>query len=237
MKKSEDFVFSAKVESNCRLSRLTSKVHIETDIYAINMLSGYFTHKRKGVFYPNADSVKQTIPSKTLDYGHYFMKIIGISDNRRKVSSFGYIEVTSTMLVANISGASRASQGLNKKLTLNGSKSYDPDVGQGVYTGMNFTWLCRKESEVFPDDVTTLPEVYPPAGSTLPPKSDREGCYGTGLGKLGSRNGFPYILDLDVDKMEGDEDYVIKLDVRKKGLIDFTLHRLRVIEEIRLKIM
>ncbi|PFX27651.1 Polycystic kidney disease protein 1-like 2 [Stylophora pistillata] len=237
VKKSEDFVFSAKLESNCRVSSLISKVHIETDIYAINTISGYFKHKRKGVLYPYADSVKQTIPSKTLDYGHYFMKIIGISDNKRKISSFGYIEVTSTTLVANISGANHASQGLNEKLTLNGSKCYDPDVGQGVYTGMNFTWLCRKESEVFPDDATTLPEVSPLAGSTLPQKRDREGCYGTGVGKLRPRNGFPYILDLDVDKMEGDEDYVIKLDVRKRGLVDFALHRLRVKEEIRLKII
>ena len=238
MKKSEDFVFSAKVESYCGMSSLITNFSIEIDIYAIDLISGYFKYMRKlkEVTSPNADSVKETIPSKTLNYGHYFMKIIGILDEKRKVSSSGYVEVTSTTLVADISGASYASQGFNHKLTLNGSKTHDPDVGQGIYIGMNFTWLCRKESEVFPDDVATLPEVFPPAGSTLPPKRNREGCYGTGIGKLRSRNGFPYILDLDIDKMEGDEDYVIELDVKKRGTVVNALHRLRIKEEIHLKV-
>ena len=237
-KKSEDFVLFAKVASICRVSGQVDLI-IDMNVYAIDLKLGSFHNEKRIVKFSVVDSVKLTITGKTLDYGLYFVKIVGFtqSNSETKVSSFGYVEVTSTTLVANISGASQASQGLNKKLTLNGSMSHDPDVGEGVYTGLDFTWFCKKEDETFPDNMTSLPVVNHPAVSTVLPEKDRGGCYGTGIGKLRSRNGFPYIIDLDVDKMKGDEDYVIQLAVRKRGMVVYAVHRLRIKEEIHLSIV
>lgn len=75
---------------------------------------------------------------------------------------------------------------------------------------MNFMWFCWKESEVFLDDVVIFFEVFFFVGLIFLLKRNCEGCYGIGMGKLRLRNGFLYIFDLDIDKMEGDEDYVIE---------------------------
>ncbi|KAL9952359.1 hypothetical protein ACROYT_G039604 [Oculina patagonica] len=117
-----------------------------------------------------------------------------------------------------------------------GSLSHDPDVGEGDYTGLDFTWLCRRRNEKFPDNITGLPIVFPQSGSTSLSGQDKGGCYGTGVGKLKPRDGFPYIVDLDVDKMKGDEDYVIKMAMSKRGQTVFAVHQLRIKEEIHLKI-
>ncbi|XP_068742451.1 polycystin-1-like protein 2 [Montipora capricornis] len=44
-------------------------------------------------------------------------------------------------LVAIIDGGIEVTLGLNKSYTLNASLSYDPEVGPGDHTGMNFTWF------------------------------------------------------------------------------------------------
>ena len=43
-------------------------------------------------------------------------------------------------LVAIIDGGAEVIRGLNENKTTNGSLSYDPDVGPGNHSGMNFTW-------------------------------------------------------------------------------------------------
>ena len=156
---------------------------------------------------------------------------------RYKTSSFGYKEVTSTNLVANITGARRASQGLNETLILNGTLSHDPDVGPGEYTGIEFTWLCRRNNERFPNKSSALCYVCPQSGLTPPPGQDKGGCYGTGVGKLKPWDGKAYIVDLNVDKMKGDEDYVIKLIMKKRGLTTSAVHLLRIKEDIHLTIV
>ena len=34
-------------------------------------------------------------------------------------------------------------RGVNETITLNASRSYDPEVGLGNYTGINFHWFCE----------------------------------------------------------------------------------------------
>ena len=43
-------------------------------------------------------------------------------------------------LVAIIDGGAEVIRGLNENITMNGSLSYDPDVGPGSHSGMNLTW-------------------------------------------------------------------------------------------------
>lgn len=237
-KKSQDFVFFVKIAINCRRSNPVIMTY-NMELYTIDLRTGFFRYVATTIG-TTVGNVKTTIRGQVLNYGHYFFKFTGNIEAQpgTAVNRYGYIEVTSTTLVANITGTSQASQGLNKTLTLDGSQSHDPDVGEGVYTGIDFTWLCKRDNEKFPDDTTSLPVVLPQSGSTgFAAGQDLGGCYGTGVGKLKPRDRFPYIVDLDVDKMKGDEDYVIKLAMKKRGETVYAVHRLRIKEEIHLNIV
>ena len=235
MKRSEIFKFIIGIKMNCRISGVVRVVY-NVEMYTVDLSSGLY---RRTVYKigTTVGNVTATINGKGFDYGLYYLKFTGSIEGQSgtKVNSFGYIEVTSSALIANITGDNQASQGINKIITLDGSQSYDPDVGKGEYIGLNFTWLCRKDHERFPDDIASLPVVLPSSGSTVLP--DHGGCYGTGVGKLKSRDGASYIVDLDVDKMKGDKDYVIKLVMTKRGQTVTAVHQLQIKEEIRLQIM
>ena len=218
MKKSGDFVSLVKGAKNCHIS---GNVHLlyYSELFAIDLASGSL--RNVAIQMGTAVTIIKTpINGSNIDCGHYLFMISGNIQGQpaTKTSSFGYIEVTSTNLVANITGAIRACQGNNETLILNGSLSHDPDVGPGKYTGIEFTWLCRRENESFLNNITALPYVFPQSGSTSLLGQDAGGCYGTGVGKLKPRHGMAYIADLNVDKMKGDQDYVIKLIIKKKGL-------------------
>ena len=218
--------------------RTSSQVQMSyyIDIYFINLESGSFLLDTwtKGT---TETDLSVTIKTNLFSYGLYYLKVTGSIETiaGTVVDSFAYIEVTSTMLVVNVTGDNQASQGFNKILTLNGSQSYDPDVGKGNYTGLNFTWLCRRVEETFPDNIASLPVVFPLSG--FPGSHDLGGCYGTGIGKLRPRTGLPYVLDLDVDKMKGDQNYVVKLVITKRGQMVAAVHQLRIKKEIHLSIM
>ena len=55
---------------------------------------------------------------------------------------FGFIEVIAGPVKAIIDGGSRVRWGSVDTATVNGSLSYDGDVGPGNYSGLNFAWSC-----------------------------------------------------------------------------------------------
>ena len=224
-----------EVAINCHITGHVSMLY-NMEMFAIDLASGSFRNLVNRIGTTVGD-IKTTILGSRIDYGHYLFRISGNIEGKTatKTSSFGYIEVTSTNLVANITGARKASQGLNETLILNGTLSHDPDVGPGDYTGLDFTWLCRRNNEKFPNNITALPYVFPRSGSRGLLGQDLGGCYGTGIGKLKPQDGMAYIVDLNVDKMKGDEHYVIKLIMRKRGLRASAVHLVRIKEEIHLK--
>ena len=57
------------------------------------------------------------------------------------------------------------------------------------------------------------------------------------MGKLKPRHGMAHIADLNVDKMKGDQDYVVKLIMKKRGLTTSAVHLVRIKEEIHLTIV
>lgn len=201
-------------------------------MYSIDLISGSFRKEGPLKIGSTVGDVVHTIRAQSLSYGLYYYKVTGNIERHAgtAANSFGFIAVTSTALVVNITGQMRASQGINKILALNGSQSYDPDVGKGDYTGINFTWLCRRAEEEFPNDTSSLPMLLP--GS----QEDLGGCYGGGLGKIKPRTEAPYILDLDVDKMKGNQNYIIKLVMTKRGQTVSAVHGLHIREEITLNI-
>ena len=60
---------------------------------------------------------------------------------------YGFIEVTAAPLRALIDGGSGVRWGSVQTVTVDGSLSYDGDVGPGSYTGLTFTWSCRDQKE------------------------------------------------------------------------------------------
>lgn len=149
-------------------------------------------------------------------------------------NDIGFFEITYSRLIADISGKFFFSQGLHQMATLSGASSYDPDVGQGDYTGMNFTWACKRKNEMFPDNLTSLPVVTPPRKNYDSLEIDNGGCYGNGMGRLAPKQGLEYLVELDVDKMKGNEEFDIQLLVTKGERNSSASHRLRVKKEINL---
>lgn len=55
---------------------------------------------------------------------------------------YGFIEVIAAPLRAIIDGGSSARWGSVEAVTVDGSLSYDEDIGPGNHTGLNFAWSC-----------------------------------------------------------------------------------------------
>lgn len=62
---------------------------------------------------------------------------------------YGFIEVIAAPLRAIIDGGSSVLWGSVQTVTVDGSLSYDGDVGPGNYTGLTFTWSCHDQKENF----------------------------------------------------------------------------------------
>ena len=82
----------------------------------------------------------------------------------------GYLQVKPSKLVAQFEGGSGRAGGWNKTLAILGTPSHDPDVGEGSagQIGLNITWYCKQQSETFPANLSSLPDIdYPSKVSVL----------------------------------------------------------------------
>ena len=61
---------------------------------------------------------------------------------------YGFIEVIAAPLRAILDGGSNVRWGSKQNVTVNGSLSYDADIGPGIHTGLNFSWSCRSNTSV-----------------------------------------------------------------------------------------
>ena len=59
-----------------------------------------------------------------------------------KAFDYGFIEVTVAPVRAIIDGGSRVRWGSTEIVNVDGSLSYDGDIGPGDHTGLNFNWTC-----------------------------------------------------------------------------------------------
>ncbi|KAJ7390751.1 hypothetical protein OS493_022309 [Desmophyllum pertusum] len=60
-----------------------------------------------------------------------------------KAFDYGFIEIITAPIRVIIDGGSSVRWGSNETITVNGSLSYDSNIGPGNQTGLNFTWSCR----------------------------------------------------------------------------------------------
>ncbi|KAK2571916.1 Polycystin-2 [Acropora cervicornis] len=123
------------------------------------------------------------LPKLVLDYGTYYVDFRAAFTSNPKMfgSTLGFFTIEKSPLRAKISGGNTVTKGKGKTITLNGSLSQDPDVEPGNITSMNFTWLCKKRNESFPNLSFPIPVVSLTRGP-----GQGGGCFGTGVGRLSS---------------------------------------------------
>lgn len=97
-----------------------------------------------------------TIKRRSIPPGVYQIKFtasykVGNPASLQSLNAFdyGFIEVIAAPLRAIIDGGSSVRWGSVQTVTVDGSLSYDGDVGPGNYTGLTFTWSCHDQKENF----------------------------------------------------------------------------------------
>lgn len=98
---------------------------------------------------------------------------------------YTYLNITKTPLVVRISGGTARNIGYDSKLILDAHQmTKDPDSDKT--SNFTFEWRCRQENEVYPPTLNyiTLPTLDEALNQTR-----RDGCFGTGIGKLPTPSG------------------------------------------------
>lgn len=104
---------------------------------------------------------------------------------------FGFIEVIPAPVRAIIDGGSSVRWGSKENVTVDGSLSYDGDIGPGNHTGLNFAWSCLDV-----DHNATM----------------TNDCFGAFVGDVNTMSG---IITIDPDKLDANKSYVLRLTVSK----------------------
>ena len=102
---------------------------------------------------------------------------------------YGFIEVIAAPIKAIIEGGSSSRWGTTEIVMVNGSLSYDGDIGPGSYTELTFAWSCL----VSGDNV-----------------SDSHDCFGSFVGQIATST-----ISIDTSKLEIGKTYVLKLVASK----------------------
>ena len=112
-------------------------------------------------------------------------------------------------------------RGFNQNIELDASPSQDPDVTAGNYSGMTFTWLCKRKDEMFHmEHISSVPVIQPDG------VKGRGGCFDTGIGKLNSTS---RKVTVNTGYMQVDNSYTIKLFISKSGRDGFYEQLLEVV--------
>ena len=103
---------------------------------------------------------------------------------------FGFIEVIAAPVRAIIDGGSRVRWGSVEIVTVNGSLSYDGDIGPGNHSGLHFAWSClHSEDNAFLSN----------------------NCFGAFVGHV---NAFS-VISIDPGWLEAGKTYILRLTVSK----------------------
>lgn len=145
-----------------------------------------------------------TIHRRSLPAGLYQVKFstlftIRESGFQRKVNAFdyGFIQIVSAPLRVIIVGGSSVRWGSKENVTVDGSLTYDRDVGPGDLTGLNFTWACHN----------------PEANTSLTNK-----CFNSFVMEANVTSS----ANVDTSRLEVGEIYVMRLTVSKNERSSFT---------------
>ena len=136
-----------------------------------------------------------TINRRSIPAGIYQVKFIatytvGDPESPQILTSFdyGFIEVTVAPVRAIIDGGSSVRWGSKEIVTVDGSLSYDADIGPGNNSGLQFAWSCVYNASVSDD------------------------CFGSFVGQI---NSLSNIVSLDPKKLTNGTSYVLRFNVSK----------------------
>ena len=136
-----------------------------------------------------------TINKRSIPAGIYQVKFnatlaIGDPASPKVLNAFdyGFIEVIAAPVRAVLDGGSSVRWGSKQNVTVDGSLSYDADIGPGIHTGLNFSWSCR--SDTFESNT----------------------CFGS-FQNEGDSN--PAFITIDPSKLEIDKTFFLRLNVSK----------------------
>lgn len=110
---------------------------------------------------------------------------------------FGFIVVIPAPVRAIIDGGSSVRWGSKEIVTVDGSLSYDGDIGPGNHTGLNFAWSCLHAN----DNATISND-----------------CFGSFVGDV---NTMSSISTIDPGKLDVNKSYVLRLTVSKDDRSSF----------------
>ena len=147
-------------------------------------------------------SAEWIINRRSIPAGVYQVKFtaaISISDpaipQRLNAFDYGFIEVIAAPVRAIIDGGSSVRWGSTETVTVDGSLSYDGDLGPGNHTGLTFTWSCL---------------------DSLVNSSMDSGCFGAFVG-----GGNAITASIDPSVLTIGKTYVLRLTVSKGDRLSF----------------
>lgn len=200
IKRSESMIVRTSVQINCSEVKQTEfEWIVRNSTHIVKIITG---------------TAEWTVERRSLPYGILFVtfRVSLVGFPFANSLDAGFLRVVHTPLVVAISGGSMATRGFGKIITLDASPTEDPDVGPGDYSGMRFTWLCKKENETFP--VYTNPAKAPIIRLPLPNTAPNSGgCFGTGIGRLEPKT---LKVSLDTTYMKLNGFFTVKLYVDKE---------------------
>ena len=136
-----------------------------------------------------------TINKRSIPAGIYQVKFnvtlaIGDPASPKVLNAFdyGFIEVIAAPVRAILDGGSSVRWGSKQNVNVDGSLSYDADIGPRIHTGLNFSWSCRSDAFV------------------------SNTCFGS-FQNEGDSN--PAIITIDPSKLEIDKTFFLRLNVSK----------------------
>ena len=220
--RSNDFIVQGNVlNANCNSSNTLLFEWFLTS-YSVNQ--GGET-KIKETILLDETGTQWNLPKRVLVYGAYYVDFRAAFTSNPKMfgSTLGFFTIEKSPLRAKISGGNTVTRGKGKTITLNGSLSQDPDVEPGNITSMNFTWLCKKRNESFPNLSVPIPVVSLTPGLG---QGGSGGCFGTGVGRLNSNTA---VVNLSTSAMNVGEFYDIKLIVQKDTRYDDFVQEIKIV--------
>lgn len=207
IKRSEGYIVQTDIKMNCNNFSSTSFLW---NIWRLKQLGSDYVLVSPGkpALILNG-TAEWNIKKNTFEYGSYLVEFRVSMKNVQEFfnSDLGFFEITQTPVVARIIGGSHVKRGFKQEVKIDASASYDPDVKFGDFSGMSFTWLCKKKGESFPSSNLASMPVISPRGS-----KGRGGCFDTGIGKLNSEK---RVVTIDTGDMLVDNSYTIRLVVSK----------------------
>ena len=161
------------------------------------------------------------LPKRSILHGLHLIKVF-ITFNGGLKYDFGFLEIKPSTVYARIDGGQEVVRGQGSILTLDASPSCNKDLGAGKYSGMNFTWFCKKQNESF-GNKTHFPKIHVPQLGQI---SYGSGCFGTGIGRLGSND---RVLKVDAPKMIAGVTYTFRLNASNAKFSDIYEQHIRLV--------